>query len=60
VIIHDYTLDQPWTHTNYPEPDYRHLGRVRILHVFKDRGAEDELSESPEDPDWIFSPAGTL
>lgn len=60
VIIHDYTLDQPWTHTNYPEPDYRHLGRVRILHVFKDRGAEDELSETPEDPDWIFSPAGML
>ena len=34
---------------DYPEPDYEEFGRARILHVFRDRGGEKDLSIVPFD-----------
>lgn len=56
VMLHDYDFAEPPLKTKYPEPDYQHLGRVRILHVFRDRGGEEEQAETPEEPDQIFTP----
>ena len=56
VMLHDYDFQAPPLKTKYPEPDYQHLGRVRILHVFRDRGDEEDQAVSPEEPDWIFTP----
>jgi len=56
VMLHDYDFQEPPLKTKYPEPDYQHLGRVRILHVFRDRGADDEQATTPEEPDWILTP----
>ena len=56
VMLHDYNFEEPPMKTKYPEPDYQHLGRVRILHVFKDRGDDEEQVTTPEEPDWLFTP----
>lgn len=59
VMIHDYSLDRPLVKTKYPEPDYRHLGRVRILHIFRNRGEDDEQEPTPEEPEHLLSPVGS-
>jgi hypothetical protein len=33
----------------YPEPEYEDFGRARILHIFKDRGEQEEPLETPFD-----------
>jgi len=47
VMIHDFELDTPLLRPDYPEPDYDGLGRARLLHVFRDRGGEDERVSAP-------------
>jgi hypothetical protein len=47
VMIHEFELDTPLLRQDYPEPDYDGLGRARLLHVFRDRGGEDELVSAP-------------
>lgn len=47
VMIHDFELDTPLLRQDYPEPDYDGLGRARLLHVFRDRGGEDESIVRP-------------
>lgn len=49
VIIHEFQLDDPFRSKTYPEPKYDHLGRARILHIFRDRTEEEELIEPPFD-----------
>lgn len=49
VVIHDFQFDEPFQSRTYPEPKYDFLGRARILHVFRDRGGQDELVEPPFD-----------
>ncbi len=56
VVVHDYVLEQPYRATGYPETDYEHLGRARILHVYRDRGGDEELEPTPVDFDWLPSP----
>ena len=58
VIFHDFTLEEPFKSDDYPEPQYEHLGRGRIMHVFKDRGEQDEPLETPMD--FSFTPAPLL
>jgi hypothetical protein len=58
VLIHEFQLDEPFQSTVYPEPKYEHLGRARILHVFRDRGEHEELVEPPYD--WSQTPAPLL
>ncbi len=60
VIIHEYGLDNPLDDEKYPEPDYREMGRARILHIFRDRGGEKEEIIDPVESDDIFSPVGSL
>ncbi|MCE9531968.1 MAG: hypothetical protein K8T89_12715 [Planctomycetes bacterium] len=51
VLIHDFQLDEPFRSENYPEPRFEDLGRARILHIFRDRGDQDEYIEPPFDFD---------
>ena len=41
----------------YAEPDYEDIGRARILHVFRERGGEVEVAETPFDRDDAPAPA---
>jgi len=56
VLLHDFALDRPLDSARYPEPDYEDLGRARILHVFRDRGEEEESPVDPVELDRV--PAG--
>ena len=49
VILHDLHLDTPLLESGYPEPDYDDLGRARVLHVFRDRGGEEDEVLVPDD-----------
>jgi hypothetical protein len=49
VLIHDFQLDQPFESNTYPEPRFEDLGRARILHIFRDRGDQEEFVEPPAD-----------
>jgi len=49
VVIHDFQLDEPYKSKVYPEPEFENLARARILHVFKDRGEQEEPVEDPLD-----------
>jgi len=59
VILHDFTLQEPLIKPNYPEPDYEEVGRARILHVFRDRGEDEELEPTPDESDHLLSPVGS-
>lgn len=58
VMIHEVTFDEPFKSDSYPEPEYKDLGRARILHVFKDRGMADELADVPLDLTTVPVPVG--
>ena len=58
VLIHDYQFDEPFHANGYPEPKYELLARARILHVFRDRGEQDEPIESPFDQGRRPAPVG--
>jgi hypothetical protein len=58
ILIHDFQFDEPFRSDTYPEPKYDYLGRARILHVFRDRGAQEEPLESPFDFGRTPAPAG--
>jgi hypothetical protein len=60
VMIHEYQLDEPFRSEVYPEPDYENLGRARILHIFKDRGEQDEPLETPQDFTNMPMPSAAL
>jgi hypothetical protein len=47
VMFHDFDVDEPFRSSKYPEPKFAPLGRLRVLHVFRDRGGEEELIEPP-------------
>ncbi len=56
AIVYDFELQDPFKKKGYPEPDYEDLGRARILHVFRDRGEDDEIPEIPIDLDGLLVP----
>jgi hypothetical protein len=58
VLIHDFQFDEPFKSEVYPEPKYDYLGRARILHVFRDRGEQEEPLENPFDFERTPAPAG--
>lgn len=60
VVIHDFQFDEPYQSRTYPEPKYEFLGRARILHVFKDRGGQEEPLEAPFDMDRNPAPMGMM
>jgi hypothetical protein len=60
VMIHDYEPGNPFRSDLYPEPKFDDLSRVRVLHIFKDRGGEDEWVEPPFDFSSTPAPVGAL
>jgi hypothetical protein len=57
VLIHDFQFDEPFRSEVYPEPKYDYLGRARILHIFRDRGVQEESLETPFDFSRTPAPA---
>ncbi|MCE9560896.1 MAG: hypothetical protein K8U57_02465, partial [Planctomycetes bacterium] len=57
VMIHEYEPGNPFESDVYPEPKFDDLSRVRVLHVFRDRGGHEELVEPPYDFSWTPAPA---
>jgi hypothetical protein len=51
VMFHDFDVDEPFRSGKYPEPKFAPLGRLRVLHVFRDRGGEEEFIEPPFNSD---------
>jgi hypothetical protein len=48
VMFHDFDVDEPFRPSSkYPEPKFAPLGRLRVLHVFRDRGGEEQEVEPP-------------
>jgi hypothetical protein len=60
VMIHDYEPGNPFQSELYPEPKFDDLSRVRVLHVFRDRGGEEAETETPYDFSWSPAPVGVL
>ena len=56
VMIHDYEPGNPFRSDLYPEPKFDDLSRVRVLHVFRDRGGHEELVDPPFDFSWTPAP----
>lgn len=56
VLFHEFQADEPFRSMNYPEPKFAPLGRLRILHVFRDRGDHEELSDQPFEFDGAPAP----
>ena len=59
VMIHEYEPGNPFQSDLYPEPKFDDLSRVRVLHVFRDRGGHEERVEPPFDFSWTPAPALT-
>jgi hypothetical protein len=56
VMIHDYEPGNPFRSDIYPEPKFDDLSRVRVLHVFRDRGGHEERVDPPFDFSWTPAP----
>jgi hypothetical protein len=57
VMIHEYEPGNPFRSDVYPEPKFDDLSRVRVLHIFRDRGGHEEWVEPPFDFSWTPAPA---
>jgi hypothetical protein len=58
VMIHEYEPGNPFRSDIYPEPKFDDLSRVRVLHIFRDRGGHEEHVEPPFDFSWSPAPVG--
>lgn len=47
VMFHDFDVNETFKSQKYPEPKFSPLGRLRVMHVFRDRGEDEELVEPP-------------
>ena len=56
TVLHDFQVGTGHGQNKYPEPDYETLGRARILHVFRDRGGDEEKSLVPDTFDYLPMP----
>jgi hypothetical protein len=57
VMIHDYEPGNPFRSDLYPEPKFDDLSRVRVLHIFRDRGGHEEHVDPPFDFSYTPAPA---
>ena len=57
VMIHEYEPGNPFRSDTYPEPKFDDLSRVRVLHIFRDRGGHEEYVDPPFDISWTPAPA---
>ncbi len=58
AMIHEYEPGNPFRSDLYPEPKFDDLSRVRVLHIFRDRGAHEELTDQPFDFSSTPAPVG--
>jgi hypothetical protein len=58
VMLHEFELDEPFRSEVYPEPRFDDFSRARILHIFRDRGGQEDYVEPPFD--FSHSPAPLL
>ena len=59
VMFHDFDVDESFRSSEiYPEPKFSPLGRLRVMHIFRDRGDEEELVEPPFNFDETPVPVG--
>ncbi len=56
MILYEYTLGGSHGVPDYPEPEYETLGRSRVLHVFRDRGGDDDRVVIPDSFDYLPLP----
>lgn len=54
AVLHDFDLEHPFESSRYPEPDYEDVGRARVLHLFRDRGEDEERVEAPSSDDRVL------
>ena len=60
VMFHDYQPGSPFESDVYSGPKVDDLNRVRMLHIFRDRGGQEERVEPPFDFSWTPAPAGAM
>ncbi len=60
VMVHEYEPGNPFRSDLYPEPKFDDLSRVRVLHIFRDRGGHEELIEPPFDFSSTPAPVGAM
>lgn len=57
VMLHEYSPGSRFQASGYPEPQFDDLSRARVMHIFKDRGEQEELDDIPFDFSWEPAPA---
>jgi hypothetical protein len=57
VIVHEHSPLKPSTAVStYRQLKFDDLSRVRVLHIFRDKGDHEEVSDMPRDFDYVPSP----
>lgn len=56
VMVHEFSPVKPPTAVKYKQPKFDDLSRGRVLHLFKDKGDHEEVSDVPFDTDYVPSP----
>lgn len=56
VMVHEFSPVKPLTTVKYKQPKFDDLSRGRVLHLFKDKGESEEISDVPMDFDYVPSP----
>jgi hypothetical protein len=56
VMVHEFSPERPPTAVTYKQPKFDDLSRGRVLHLFRDKGDHEEVSDVPFDTDYVPSP----
>lgn len=56
VVVHDLNPEKPLITVKYRQPKFDDLSRGRVLHIFRDRGDYEEVSDVPYDFNYEPSP----
>ncbi len=56
VVVHEFSPEKPPTAVTYKQPKFDDLSRGRVLHLFRDKGDHEEVSDVPFDTDYAPSP----
>ena len=56
VMVHEFSPVKPPSASNYKQPKFDDLSRGRVLHLFKDKGESEEISDVPMDSDYVPAP----
>jgi hypothetical protein len=56
VMVHEFSPVKPPTAVKFKQPKFDDLSRGRVLHLFKDKGDHEEVSDVPMDFDYAPAP----